>query len=101
MDHHPSIGQGKPLAFCSGGQEERSHTSSLTEADGIDRGLHILHGVVDSQSGCHTASRRIDVEINVFLRIFRFKKEELRNHQVGKHIVDRGSKENDAVFEKA
>ena len=31
----------------------------------------------------------------------RLKKEKLRNHQVGKNIVDRGSKEDDAIFEKA
>ena len=57
VDHDPRIRQGESLAFGSGGQQQGAHAGGLAEADGIDRGFHILHGVINTQS-CRDASAR-------------------------------------------
>ena len=77
------------------------HAGSLTQADRVDGWLHILHRVVDGQTGRDAATRRVDIEIDVFFRIFRFEKQQLSDDEVGEDIVDRSAQENDAVFQES
>ena len=57
MNHDPRIRQRESFAFGSGGQQKGAHAGGLAEADRIDRGFHILHGVINPQS-CRDASAR-------------------------------------------
>ena len=59
-----------------------------------------MHRVVDAQTGRDAATRRIDIQINVFFRILRFKEQQLRDDEVGEDIVDRSAQKNDAVFQE-
>src|SRR6185437_2410115 len=46
------------------------------------------------------AARRIDVELQILLRVLAGEKEHLRDHQVRDLIVDRRSQENDVVTQQ-
>ena len=50
MDHDLRIGQGDPLAFGAGGQEEGAHGGRHTDADGGHIRLDILHRVIDRKA---------------------------------------------------
>src|SRR4026208_509762 len=101
VNHDPCIREGESLAFGSGGEQESSHAGGLSQADGIDRRFHILHGIVNTQSCRDTSPGGIDVEIDVLFRVLRFEKQELGNNQVGENIVDRRAKEYDPVFQQS
>ena len=49
VDHDTRIRQRVTFAFGAGGQEQRSHACGLSQADRIDRGFDILHGVINAQ----------------------------------------------------
>src|SRR5208337_1384243 len=76
------------------------HGGRLPHAQGGHRGFDVLHGVVDGHPGGHHASHRIDVKIDLFVRVFRFQKEELGDDQVGHVIVDGRAQKDDAVLEE-
>jgi hypothetical protein len=73
----------------------------LTDAGGDDVGLDELHGVVDRETRGDGAARRVDVELNVALRIFCLEKEHLGGGQIGDVIVNGCADENDVLFEEA
>ncbi len=56
-------------------------------------GLDELHGVVDGHARRDGTARRVDVEEDVLVRIFRFEEQQLRHHQVGRHVIDRPDQE--------
>ena len=60
-----------------------------------------MHRIVNRQAGSNYAARRIDVEVNVFFRIFGFQEKQLRDDQVGNLIVNRRAEKNNIVFEKS
>ena len=101
VNHDARVGQGKALALFAGGQKERAHGGGLPQADGRDRALHVLHRVVDGHAGRHRASRRIDVEIDVLVRVLALQKEQLRGDDVGHVVVNRRSEEDDAILQQA
>ena len=56
MDHDSGIGEGPSLAGGAGGKQHRTHRGGLPNAVGRHIAGDELHGVVDRQSGCHTAT---------------------------------------------
>ncbi len=60
-----------------------------------------LHRVVDGHAGGDRTAWRVDVDVDVFFRIFGFEKEKLRHDQVGNLIVDRGAEKNNIVFQES
>ena len=101
MDQDSRMGKRIPFTLLSRSQKQRRHAGGLPEADGRDLRLDVLHGVVDRQSGRDDSSGRVDVEVDVLVRIFRFQKEELRNNQVGHVVIDGRPQKDDPVFQKA
>src|SRR5712692_1875046 len=69
MDHDPRIRQRIALALRASREEHRAHRRSLSDADGAHRRLEVLHGVVDREARGHDATRRVDVQVDVALRI--------------------------------
>ena len=94
-------GRANRFPRCPGGQEYRSHTGRLANAHGRHVGGDVLHGVVDSQPGRHRAARRVHIQVNILLGVFRFEKEELSRDHIGNRIVDLGAKKNDPVLQQA
>ena len=101
VNHDAAVRQGIAFAFGTGGQQEGAHARCLTEAEGGDVGLDEIHGVVDGHTGGDGTTRRIDVEMDVLIRIFCFKEEELRDNQVGRGVIDRADEEDDPLFQQA
>ena len=75
--------QRETLAFRARRQQQRAHRSALADADRRHVGSDELHRVVDRHPGRDRAAGLVDVEIDVFLRVFGFEKEKLRDDQVG------------------
>ena len=83
------IGQSETFAFGAGSQQQRSHRSTLADADRRHVRANELHRVVDRHARRDRTTRRVDVDVDVFFRIFGFEEEKLGDDQVGDLIVDR------------
>ena len=88
MNHDAGIGQGITFSRRTRSQEEGSHAGSRTEADSGYVRLDMLHGVVNSQPGGDYAARTINIQMNVFVRIFRFQKQKLGDDHIGNIVVN-------------
>src|SRR5690606_18591810 len=100
MDHGAGVRQHVALARCPTCQQEGTHACRLTDTHRADVGLDELHGVVNRQAGSYRTARRIDIEMNIFIRVFRFEKQHLCNDEIG-HVVFNGSyTENHTLFQE-
>ena len=66
----------------------------------VATGADILHRIVDREAGRHDATRRVDVEIDVFVRVIRFQEQQLGANQARYAIVDRPDQKDDPLFEQ-
>lgn len=69
--------QTEPLAGRSTAKKQRAHGCGLSKANRRDWIPNILHGIVDGEARSHTATRGVDVEIDILSRVFGFEEEEL------------------------
>src|SRR6266852_5144359 len=100
VDQDASVRQGEPLALRAGGEKQGGHGGCLSDADGADVGADKLHRVVDAHPGRNRSAWRIDVERNIFFRVFGFEEQHLSRDEVGDIVVDRRSDKDNVVFEK-
>src|ERR1700712_5346530 len=70
MNHDARIRQAKALSLCTSCQEKRSHACGLPYAKRTDIRFNELHGVVNRHPGGYQPTRRIDIKMNVLIRIF-------------------------------
>src|SRR5262249_37704988 len=77
VNHDPGVLQDIPLAGRSAGKEDSTHASGLANADGGHIGLNNLHSVVDSQPSTNRATGAVNVEIDIFIRVFLLQEEQL------------------------
>ena len=101
VNHDTRMRQRRALAFGAASKKNCSHARSLPDTNRNDIGTHILHGIVDRHTSRHRSSRTIDVEINIFLRIFTFKKKKLRDDKISHNVIYFSAKKNDALLKKA
>ena len=101
VDHHARMRQRRTLARRTGREQHCAHRGGQPRADRRHVAVHQLHRVVDAQTGRNRSARRIDVELDVLLRIGRFQEEQLRLDDVGRIVVDRRPEEDDAVHHQA
>src|SRR5258708_6572483 len=94
------VGQRKSLFRRAPGEEARRDGSRLADASRHHVRLHELHRVVNRESRGDRAARRIDVQLNVFFRVFRLQEEHLRRGQVGHVVVNRRPDENDVLLKE-
>src|SRR5678815_5646134 len=67
MDHDTRIGQGKSLPLCPRREQERSRAGGLSQTDGVNGRLDVLHRVVNAQPGRDATAGRVDIQIDIFL----------------------------------
>jgi hypothetical protein len=60
----------------------------------------VLHDVVDGHARVREPTRRVDVEVDVAVRVLRLQEEDLRHDQVGDLIVDLLAEEHDALAQQ-
>jgi len=93
------LGKEKRFFLRAGGQQQRGEWKRLADANGHDGGTHKLHRVINGHSCRDRTTWRIDIQRNVFLRVFRFQKQQLGGHQIRDVVVDRRPDEDDVVLE--
>ena len=95
------LGSASRFLASPAASRQRSHRGGLADADRGHVVLHILHGVVNRHARRNRTARRIDVQLNVLLRIFLRQKQHLSDHQIGDVVVNRRADENNIVPQKA
>ena len=101
VDHNAGIGQGLAFSGGAGGQEHRSHRSRLADAVRHHGAIDELHRVVDGQPGRYASARRVDVQVDVGLGVFRLQEQQLGDHGVGHVVGDLRAEKDDAVLQQA
>ena len=100
MDHHFRVFQRISFSFCSSGEYDRTHRCSHADTDSDDIRLHVLHRVIDRETGCDVTTGRIDIESDRSLRIFFREEKELSDHRIRDIRVDRVAEENNPILEE-
>ena len=95
-----ACGSAKRFFGRAAGEKNRGDRSSLADAGGDDIRLDKLHGVVNRKARGDRAARRIDIELNVFFRIFGLQEEHLGGGQIGDVVVNRRADKDDVFFEE-
>jgi len=100
MNHDVGVRQRVTLALCSAAEQHRAHARRLANAIGVYVARQELHCVVNRQSRRDAAAGRIDVEMNVLLRIAHLEEKQLGNDEVRHHVVHRRAQKHDAIHEQ-
>src|SRR5438874_7551034 len=101
VDEDLCVRQRHALSFRAAGEKQRPHGHGRPDADRLDVGLDELHRVVDRKPVVDGATRRVDVDAHVLVRVLGLEVEELRDDQVGDLVVDGCSEEADALVQQA
>ncbi|CEV36653.1 Uncharacterised protein [Salmonella enterica subsp. enterica serovar Typhi] len=98
VDHDARVRQAETFAFRPGSQQKRPHRGRLSHTNGADVWLNKLHGVIDGHPRSNYAARRINVQIDIFFRVFRFQEQHLRHDQVSHMVFDLAGQKYDAFL---
>jgi hypothetical protein len=101
VNHDLGMREREALALGATHENHGTAGSRHTKTHCGDIGLHVLHRVVHGERGRHLTAGGIDVEDHIFLGILLFKEEELSDDGIGDIVIDRRTKEDDALFEQA
>src|SRR5215218_2889010 len=101
VDQDAGMGQAEPLARGAGGQQHGRGRGGLAHAGGGHVRLDVLHGVVDGQQRRYRPAGRVDVQLDVLVRVLGLQVQQLGHDQVGHGVVDRGAEEDDPLVEQA
>src|SRR5207245_2049349 len=82
-------------------EQDGRHAGGQAHAHRHDAGLDVLHGVVDGQPGGDHATRAVDVETDVLVRILAVQEQELSHDHIGDLVVDGPANEDDPVLQAA
>ena len=89
------------LAFRTSAQKEGTHAGGQTHTDRVHIRFDVLHGVKNPQPVVDRSTRRIDVEVDVLVRILSFQKKHLGNNSVGGITGYSFPKKNDALAQQS
>ncbi len=101
MDHDPGVRKRIPLALRPGREEDRTHAGRLPHAISCHGAFQELHGVINGKAGRNRTTRRIDVHVDVFIRVLTLEEKHLCNRKVADLVGDRRSDEDDAVLQQS
>mmetsp|Transcript_4297 Transcript_4297/g.6301 ORF Transcript_4297/g.6301 Transcript_4297/m.6301 type:complete len:218 (-) Transcript_4297:152-805(-) len=100
MNHNTCIGKRTAFAGCSGTQQEGTHTGSHTKAYRADIAGDVLHCVVNSHTGRHGSTGRINVKCNVLFGIFIGQIQKLGHQHIGNFIINLLSQQQNTIFQQ-
>ena len=95
-----ACGSAKRLPLAPAASSSAPMRRRLAHADGGDGRLDVLHRVVDRHARGHRAARRVDVEVDVLVRVLRLQEQHLRDDEVGDLVLDVGRQEDDPLLEQ-
>ena len=93
--------QGEPLPRGAGGQQHRGGRGGLAVTERGHVVLDELERVVDGEQCGDVSAGRVDVEVDLLVRLLGLQEQHLRAHEVGHGVVDRSAEEDDALAQKA
>ena len=100
VDHDVRVRERVPFAFGSRAEQNRTHAGCKAHAVGVHIAGHELHRIVNRESGSYGTTGRVDVDVDVFFRVFHLKEKKLRDNKVRHCVINRSSDEDDAILEE-
>ena len=100
MNHHAGIRQDKTFTLRTATKQEGTHACLQTNTNRLHIWRDVLHSIVDCEAVIHTATRAIDIELDVFVWIFIGKMEKLRDNDIGCHLSHFFAEEDNAILEQ-
>ena len=101
MQQNPGVGGDVALPLRSRRQEELPHGGGHPHADGHDVGLDELHRVVDRHARRDRAAGRVDVQVDVLLRILGGQQQQLSADDIRVLIAHLVAEPDDALLQEA
>ena len=101
VEQNTSVRGDVALSGSACSQQELPHRCCKAHADGDDIRLHVLHGVVDSHTGGHGTTRRVNVQVDIAFGIFCSQQKELRTDRVCVIVSHLATEPDDALFQQA
>src|SRR5699024_843558 len=95
-----SVRQSVALALRTRGEQELAHGCGQAHAVGGDVAGRVLHGVKDGHTRSDGATRRVDVQGDVLLRVLRGQQQDLSAELVRDFVVDLATQEDDALAQQ-
>jgi hypothetical protein len=92
VHHDPRVRQAVPLALGARAEQELPHRGGQAHADRRDVVAHELHRVVDRHARGDGASRRVDVQVDVPIRVLGRQQQHLGADQVRDSVLHRRSR---------
>ena len=92
------VGRCITLALGSGREQELTHRSAHSNANCYDIVWYVLHGVINSHASRDRTTRRVDVQVNVFGRVFGGKHKHLRANLVGIVVANIAAEPDDSIL---
>ena len=100
MDHYFSIRQREAFAFGTCCENNRRSRSRDADTHGGDIGFDVIHRVEHGEPRRDGAARRVDIDLDVFLRVLRLEKEQLRDDEICGVVVNGAAEEDNAFLEE-
>ena len=69
VNHDLAVRKCKSFAFGSGRKKQGAHACSHAYTNRGYIRLDELHRIIDSHAGCNGTARRVNIQVNIFLRI--------------------------------
>jgi len=101
VDHDPGVGQRVTPALLARAEQHGTHARRLPDADGADRATNVLHRVIHREACRNDTAGRVDVQLNVLVRVLALEEQELRDDDVGDVVVDRTAQEHNPILQQA
>src|SRR4029077_18842557 len=101
VDQDLGVRQRRPLSLRAGGEKQRAHRHRDPDTRRCDVRLDELDRVVDREPRVDGAARRVDVDVDVLVRVLGLEVDHLRDDE-GRHVVvDWRAEEDDPLVEQA
>src|SRR5205807_9968174 len=101
VDVDPRVRQRRPPDLGAGHQQDGAEAGGPAYRHRRDRGRDVLHRVVDRKAGRDRPARRVDVYLDLLLRVVRGEEDQLGDDQVGQDVVDGPADDHDPVAQQA
>jgi hypothetical protein len=85
----------------AGREQEAAHRRRLADAHRADPRADVVHGVVDRETRGHHAARRVDVHVDVLLRVLGLEEEQLGGDERGHMVLHAAGDEHDPLAQQA
>src|SRR5438445_1964562 len=100
VDHHLRVRQAEALAGGAARQDHGRRRHAHAEADRAHVRLDVLHRVVDGHARISRSAWRVDVELDVLVRVLGLEEQKLGGDQVGGLVLHLGAEEDDPLAEQ-